>query len=110
VATRRHATRTRTHLFDPALLAEFAARTTGPTGLARIGSPRSQRDRSSDKARALGYRRPGSFSRHFRQITSRSRDTRGFSRDGDWGSWVRTMSSVSASVVPANGARPVSIA
>ncbi len=86
----------------------IAARTIGPTGRARIGSPRSHRDRSSERARALGYRRPGSFSRHLRQITSRSRGTRGFSRDGGSGYCVRTMSSVSTSVVPVNGARPAS--
>ena len=71
--------------------------------------PRCQRVRSSARARRLGYRRCGSFSRHFRQMISRSRGTRGFSREGGSGELHRgPWSSVSARLVPVNGARPVS--
>ena len=44
----------------------------GPMVLACTGSPRRCRLRSSPNSRAVAYRRAGSFSRHFRQIASRS--------------------------------------
>ncbi|MFO0956416.1 MAG: hypothetical protein U0800_02985 [Isosphaeraceae bacterium] len=51
----------------------FASRSQAGTGLAAIGRPSSQLFRSSARSSARGYRRAGSFSRHLRQIVSRSR-------------------------------------
>ena len=47
-----------------------------------------------------GYRRAGSFSRHFRQIVSMSRGILGWSCEGGTGSLLRTMSSVSRTDAP----------
>ena len=59
------------------------ARSARPDGRAAIGSPSSQRSRSTAIASADGYRPRGSFSRHFRQIASRSRSTPGENVRGD---------------------------
>ena len=58
--------------------------------------------------RRSGYRRAGSFSRHFRTIVSRSIGRPGWIRDGGAGSAERTCSSVSRTVAARNGGRPVS--
>ena len=58
-------------------LAHFSSRTHGVTGRAWIGFPSRNRRSSSARVAAEAYRRPGSFSRHFRQIVSRSRGTDG---------------------------------
>src|SRR5213082_3976849 len=57
-----------------------------PLRLARIGSCLSQCSRSSASARADGYRRFGSFAKHFRQIMESSRSTFLFRRRGSRGS------------------------
>jgi hypothetical protein len=53
--------------------AHRATRPTGPSGRARIGSPACHRARSF----AVRYRFRGSFSKHYRQIVSKSRGTPG---------------------------------
>ena len=58
---------------------------------------------SSASSPASGYRRDGSFSRHFRQIVSRSRGTLGWNRVGRTGSWAMTIWIVSEVVAPLNG-------
>src|SRR5205814_10579168 len=59
---------------------------TGPALLAEIGLPVRNRRRSSAKASADLYRRLPSFSRAFRQITSRSAATEDDSLRGGTGS------------------------
>ena len=61
-------------------------RSTGPAGRALIVCPLRNRRRSSARSSAEAYRRAGSFSRHFRQIVSRSRGTAGTSSPGGTGS------------------------
>ena len=53
-------------------LPHFQARSQAGVGRARIGSPSTNRRRSSASSAAVANRRAGSFSRHFRQIVSRS--------------------------------------
>ncbi len=60
------------------------------TGRAAIGSCRRKRCRSSARAAAVAYRLLGLFSRHFRQMVSRSRGTLGFNTRGETGSLLRT--------------------
>jgi len=55
-------------------LAAFSSR---PGGRTLTGSPARKRFRSSASAAAVGYRACGHFSRHFRQISSRSAGTPG---------------------------------
>ncbi len=83
------------------------ARSAAPTGRARIGSPARYRRRSPARAAAEGYRFPGSFSRHFRQIVSRSRGIVALSRRGGTGSSATTIRTVSSGVAAWNGGRPV---
>ena len=83
-------------------------RVAAPTRRAAIGRLPSQARRSSATAWALAYRRRGSFSRHFRQIISRSRGTLALSLRGGSGGCSLTMVSVSTTLSPPNGARPVS--
>ena len=54
----------------------------GPTRRTLIGTPSRKRRRSWASSNAEGYRRAGSFSRHFRQIVSRSRAQAGLSAGG----------------------------
>ena len=56
----------------------FTTRSLAEIGRARIGRPSRNRCNSSASSRAEPYRRRGSFSRHFKQIVSRSRSTAGF--------------------------------
>ena len=56
-----------------------------PLGRALIGRLSRKRSRSSARAAAIGYRCPGSFSRHLRQIASRSRGISGHHRLGGSG-------------------------
>ena len=88
--------------------AHFQPRSQNGDGRAAIGSPARWRRRSSASASAVAYRRAGAFSRHFRQIVSRSRGRPGWSRDGGTGSMVLTCSRVSRAVAARNGGRPVS--
>ena len=62
--------------------AHFTARSHDPDRRARIGSPAQVPLQVVGQRRRRAYRRRGSFSRHFRQIVSRSRSTRRLSRDG----------------------------
>src|SRR6266446_10780148 len=55
----------------------LASRDHADTGRARMDSWRNQRSKSSANASAEPYRRAGFFSRHFRQIVSRSRSVAG---------------------------------
>ena len=75
---------------------------------ARMGVPSSHRPRSSAKSCAVRQRADGSFSKHDRQIVSRSRGTSARSLRGATGSRVSTCSSSSCTVAATNGARPVS--
>jgi hypothetical protein len=88
-------------------LTHFAARSSRVTGLATIGSPARNRRRSSASAAALAYRLPGSLSRHFRQIVSRSGGSMRHCRRGGTGSSLRTIRTVSIAVAAWNGGRPV---
>ena len=74
-----------------------------PLRLARIGSCLSQCSRSSASARADGYRRFGSFAKHFRQIMESSRSTFLFRRRGSRGSVSTSNRIVSEAVSAANG-------
>src|SRR5215472_834142 len=74
-----------------------------PLGFAWIDSCFSQCSRSSASARADGYRRFGSFSRHFRQIVERSRSILRFNARGFRGSVFSSSRIVSYVVPPANG-------
>jgi hypothetical protein len=85
----------------------FAALPATPKGRANVGSPRRNRPNSFANSQALPYRRCGSFSRHLRQILSRSRGIPELSTRGAMGSWLSTSSSVSVIVAAWNGARPV---
>ena len=58
-------------------LPHFQTRSQAGVGLARIGSPSRNRRKSSANSAAVANRRAGSFSRHFKQIVSRSYGTRG---------------------------------
>ena len=68
----------------------FQARSQAGVGRAWIGSPSTNRRRSSASSAAVANRRAGSFSRHFRQIVSRSCGTRGSSWRGGTGSCSMT--------------------
>ena len=71
------------------------ARADRPIGRAWIGLPSRNRSSSSATAWALAYRRGIDFSRHFRQIVSRSSGTAGLSCRGATGSRSSTCRSVS---------------
>ena len=64
----------------------FGGRSQAGTGRAEIGRPSSQFCRSAARSSAVPYRLPGSFSRHFRQIVSRSRGIAGRTTRGRGGS------------------------
>ena len=65
--------------------AHLIARWKAAVRRAWIGRSASQRSRSSARASAEGYRRPGDFSRHFRTIVSRSRSISRVERPGPHG-------------------------
>ena len=88
--------------------AHRSIRPTWLTGRARIGRPSRNRRRSSASPAADSYRLPGSFSRHFRQTVSRSRETSGRSLVGGTASVVAASRIVSSAEWPRNGGRPVS--
>ena len=88
-----------------------------PTSTPLPGRHRPGQDRlaGQEPPQVLGQRlgrgvapRRGPSRRHFRQIVSRSRGSPGSSRDGGTGSADRTCWSVSRTVAPRNGGRPVS--
>ena len=87
----------------------FDARRPPPTGRAAVGFPARNRSRSSDRASAVSYRRAGSFSRHLRQIASRSRGTSGRNLRSGGGSSKTTRRRISGAPVPRKGVRPVKI-
>src|SRR5262249_42715538 len=78
----------------------LATRSTTPAGRTLTGSPAANRPRSAASAPAVEYRSAGSFSRHFRQMISRSRGVCGFNRDGGSGGHSRTCWSASATEAP----------
>ena len=82
------------------------ARSARLTRRARIGSFARNRPSSSAKSCALAYRRRGSFSRHLRQIVSRSRGMLGLNSRGATGSVSTTCRSSAVNVSPWNGGRP----
>ena len=67
-----------------------AARSTFVTGRATVGLPSRYRRRSASSAVAEAYRLAGSFSRHLRQMVSRSRGINALSRRGGTGSSLIT--------------------
>ena len=73
-------------------------RQNGLAGLAWIGSRFVKRARSSASDSAEGYRRSGRFSRHVRQIVSRSAGVCGRSRDGGSGGVSSVMRNASMAV------------
>src|SRR5262249_28567204 len=80
-----------------------------PTGRVKSKDrPSRWRSNSSARASALAYLLCDSFSKHFRQILSRSRSTLKLIRLGGTGSLVRTLSTTSSTSTPENGGRPVS--
>ena len=85
------------------------ARSAPPCGRARIGRP------SRKPPQVVGQRQGGGIPparllcRHFRQIVSRSRGSRGRNRDGVTGSSCTTWRRVSSGCSALNGGRPVSI-
>src|ERR1041385_3789407 len=91
----------RTHL--AVLIAVFG-------GFAWIDSSLRYRRRSSATSAALAYRFRGSFSRHLRQIVSRSWGVSGRCQAGETGSSVSTRTVIAVSLSSGrNGGRPVSI-
>jgi hypothetical protein len=89
--------------------AHFAARSQSGVRRARIGSPAWKRRKSPASSRALSYRLRGCFSRHFRQMVSRSRGTWSRNRLGGTGSSESTWSTVAMGVSALSGGRPVSV-
>ena len=87
--------------------AHFAARSTTPAARTLTGSPAANRRRSAASAPAVGYRSAGSFSRHFRQISSRSRGNPGTRFPGRSGSSSATFRRSASWSGASNGLVPV---
>ena len=83
------------------------ARSTAPPGGPRSARPPGTAADPRPAPRRWHNAAPGSFSRHFRQIVSRSRGTSACKRRSGTGSSWTICSSVSCSDVPLNGGRPV---